>query len=168
MRATYLRQLSDVKISEPTQGQTIVYDRATKKWVNRALDPSAPHTHDDRYYTETEVDDFLEDKLDKASNDPFEGAILSFAGDSTIWKSFSDAGIPRVYRTEFDSSDLVSGKLTVTHSLGVATVNLSLFDSSTYQLMTVANEVKILDDDSIEVDLQGFTVSGTWEVVVIG
>ena len=55
-----LEDLSDVNLTTPAAGDTLVYDDITSKWVNAPIDMS-------EYYTSDEVDGLLDDKVDKVS-----------------------------------------------------------------------------------------------------
>jgi len=89
--------LSDVTITGPADLDILQYDLATGKWVDRSLAEAGiaatGHTHDDRYYTETEVDTALAGKSDTGHSHG--------AGDITSG-TFADARIAKTNITQFN------------------------------------------------------------------
>lgn len=56
--------------------------------------------------------------------------------------------------------------LTVTHNLNVSAIVIQVYDNSSN--LIDPSQTTIVNNNSATVDLTGFTVSGTWTVVVIG
>jgi len=60
-----LHELHDVSAASPEDGDLLAYNSTNRIWENFTPDYAASgHDHDDRYYTETEVDTFLSEKAD--------------------------------------------------------------------------------------------------------
>lgn len=70
------------------------------------------------------------------------------------------------YTTSFDSGDLSSADiLVVTHSLGQKYVLVQVYDNN--DNLIVPDDVELVNTNSLNIDLSGFTVSGTWNIVAI-
>lgn len=70
------------------------------------------------------------------------------------------------YDMTFTSADLTAGVLTVTHSLGESPVLVQVYNNEGRQV--IPSEIEVISANVVEVDLSGFTVSGTWSVIVVG
>lgn len=70
----------------------------------------------------------------------------------------------RIYTRTITSSDLTSGKITVTHGLGQKYVSVTIFDNSDYWI--VPDKFRVLNDTQAEIDLSSFTVTGSWTICI--
>jgi len=68
------------------------------------------------------------------------------------------------YDLAFDSGDLSSSVLTVTHNLGKKIVTVTVYDNSDEQV--IPTKVTATSTTVATVDLTDFTVTGTWNVRV--
>lgn len=75
-------------------------------------------------------------------------------------------GIARLptYTDDFVSGDLSSSKLTVTHNIGTQYVHVTVYDNGND--MVIPTNIDATSTVACEVDLTGFTVTGTWNVRV--
>jgi len=74
-------------------------------------------------------------------------------------------GAVQDYRLSFTSGNLVANILTVTHNLGQDYPSVTIWDNSR---KIQYPEVTSVDANSLTVDFTSWTVSGTWNVVVLG
>lgn len=93
-----LDELHDVSISSPAVGDLVVRNAANTLWKNATLAEAGVsavgHTHDDRYYTETETDTLLNAKAN-LSGATFTGKIntLGVGTESTVAAANGTGGI---------------------------------------------------------------------------
>ncbi len=90
------------------------------------------------------------------------------ASNSAIAAAASAASIDfGTFRETFDNGDLAAGILTVTHSLGNKIAFCQIYNNSDKQI--TPDEITLVNTTSLTVDLSNFgTISGTWNVVVVG
>lgn len=77
----------------------------------------------------------------------------------------SEVNIGRVFRTTFTNANLSSGVLTVTHNLGQQFVVVIVYDNSGAGVMP---QTTTTSANALTLDFSDATVSGTWQVVVVG
>lgn len=104
-----LEALTDTTITSVGDGELLVYDSGTSKWINQTLAEAGVsatgHTHDDRYYTESEVDTLLAGKSSTSHthsvNDLSDVTItsvgtteyLQYSGSAWINRTPAEAGV---------------------------------------------------------------------------
>jgi len=89
-------------------------------------------------------------------------------GTDDDWAALSlSASTTTAYRRSFTDADLAAGILSVTHSLGQKYVSVTIYDDSDKQI--IPSEIFLQNTTQLQIDLTGFgTISGTWNLVVIG
>lgn len=95
-------------------------------------------------------------------------ASLIWDESTDTWKAGwegSEVNLGRVYRTTFTSASLSSGVLTVTHNLGQQYVAIMVYDNSGLGVMP---QTTVTSANALTLDFSDATVTGTWQVVVIG
>lgn len=79
----------------------------------------------------------------------------------------SEIPLARVFRQSFTNASLTAGVLTVTHNLGQQYVRTTIVDNNNREVMP--DEVTFTSGTALAVDLTSFdTLSGTWNIVVVG
>lgn len=90
--------------------------------------------------------------------------VLMFTDDVGTDTVLSTGGSP-THTESFVNGDLVSGVLTVTHSLGNQYVHVTVSDNS--DIMIEPDSITFTDSNNLDIDLSSFgTLTGTWNVVV--
>lgn len=91
-----------------------------------------------------------------------------WSGTDSDWNPLTlSASTAVTYRRSFTNSDLASGILSVTHSLGQKYVSVTIYDDNDKQI--IPSEVFLQNSTQLQIDFTGFgTISGTWNLVVIG
>lgn len=69
------------------------------------------------------------------------------------------------YRNTFSSDSLVAGVLSVTHDLDSDGFICQVYDNNNKQV--IPTDIQQVDTNSLNVDLTGMTVTGTWSVIVL-
>lgn len=95
-------------------------------------------------------------------------ASLIWDESTDSWKAGyegSEVNLGRVFRTTFTSANLSSGVLTVTHNLGQQYVAIMVYDNSGLGVMP---QTTVTSANALTLDFSDVTVSGTWQVVVVG
>lgn len=95
-------------------------------------------------------------------------ASLIWDESTDTWKagfSGSEINLGRVFRTTFTSANLTTGVLTVTHNLGQQFVAVQVFDNTGSAVMP---QLTVTSANQLTLDFSDATVSGTWQVVVVG
>lgn len=95
-------------------------------------------------------------------------ASLIWDESTDTWKAGwegSEVNLGRIYRTTFTSASLSSGVLTVTHNLGQQYVAIMVYDNSGLGVMP---QITVTSANALTLDFSDATVTGTWQVVVIG
>lgn len=88
-------------------------------------------------------------------------------GATTAAAARTNLVVPSIYRTSFTSASLVSNVLTVTHSLGQQIVKVQVSDNN--NAVVIPDGITLTSTTQCTVDLTSFaTISGTWNVVVVG
>jgi hypothetical protein len=89
-------------------------------------------------------------------------------GATTAAQARTNLGTVGVFRQSFTNANLTSGLLTVTHNLGQKYVQVSVYDEADNRTLT-ADNFSATNTNTMTIDLTSFgTLSGTWNVVVIG
>lgn len=71
------------------------------------------------------------------------------------------------YRTSFTNGDLTTGILSVTHNLGEKYVGVHIYDNNDKQI--IPDEISLQSTTALQIELGSYgTLSGTWNLVVIG
>lgn len=80
------------------------------------------------------------------------------------WMFFRGDANPaaRSYSQVVAPTDLVDGKITITHNLGQKFVSVAIFDQDDYFI--VADRYRLLNTNQVEINLSSFTMSGDWTV----
>lgn len=72
-----------------------------------------------------------------------------------------------VYRQAFSNTNLSSGILTATHSLGSIIVNVQVFDNN--NSLIVPDSVTLTDSNNVQINLTSFgTLTGTYNLIITG
>lgn len=70
------------------------------------------------------------------------------------------------YTTDFDSSDLVAGILTVIHNLGSKYVSVTIYDNN--DILIYPDTITATDANTTTINFSSFgTIAGTWNVRII-
>jgi hypothetical protein len=78
---------------------------------------------------------------------------------------FNAPGSPDAYQDDFAVTDLdLDGDLIVTHGLGATPTSVTVYNEN--REIVVPNSVRVIDENNIEVDLDGFNVTDTWEISI--
>lgn len=89
--------------------------------------------------------------------------------DPLSWVSFNSGGgggtTPNAHEQDFDSTNLVAGVLTVDHGLGKKLVSVTVADENYEKI--IPDSIQYVNPDSLTIDLSGFTVNGTWHLLVL-
>jgi hypothetical protein len=97
-------------------------------------------------------------------------AALIWDEANDLWRgglAGTEVALARAYRTSFTNASLVSGVLTVTHNLGQPYCEVRIYDNTGKTV--IPDEITATNANSLSIDLTTFgTLSGTWNVVVIG
>lgn len=68
------------------------------------------------------------------------------------------------YLVNFVDSDLSSGILTVNHNLNIQAPNVVIYDDSSPNIEVIPDEVRFIDNNTVEIDLHSFSVGPyDWE-----
>lgn len=88
--------------------------------------------------------------------------------NGSIWVGMQGgAGSVSSYRQSFDDTNLVSGILTATHSLGNQYNSVTVIDNNDQTI--VPDQITHTNTTSVDIDLTSFgSITGTWQLVVIG
>ncbi len=87
---------------------------------------------------------------------------LIFLFDGTDWNPLS---VVAAFRLAFDNADLAAGVLTVTHSLGFLTQQVTVSDDG--DDVIIPDMINFVDATELTIDLSSFgVITGTWNVVV--
>jgi hypothetical protein len=91
-----------------------------------------------------------------------------WAGNDSDWTALTlSASTTIAYRRSFTNADLSAGILSVTHSLGQKYVSVTIYDENDKQI--IPSEISLQNTTQLQIDFTGFgTISGTWNLVVIG
>jgi len=91
-----------------------------------------------------------------------------WAGTNADWTALTlSASTTVAYRRTFTDVDLSAGILSVTHSLNQKYVSVTIYDDNDKQI--IPSEVFLQNTTQLQIDFTGFgTISGTWNIVVIG
>lgn len=89
-----------------------------------------------------------------------------WSGTNTDWVEVTFAS-SSIYRTSFTDVDLTLGVLSVTHNLGQKYVGVHIYDDNDKQI--IPDEILLQSTTALQIELGSFgTLSGTWNLVVIG
>lgn len=131
-----LASLLDVSLEETVfSGEVLQYDAADEKWENRSLAEAGisavGHTHDDRYYTETEIDAILTAYYTAAQVDSL------LAGKSDVGHTHTEADITDLdHYTDADANLAIDARVTkaFVDALNVDADTLDGIDSTGFSL----------------------------------
>lgn len=165
---TTVSVLEDIQLKKTADSQFLSYNSSKEKWVNLTYTPALTHNHDDRYYIKAELTALFEEKQDAGNNPPVEDGVLIYENGRLIWRTLLQASIAATYRDTFTSADLVGDTLTVIHNLGSAAVVVSVFDNNSSPFRVIPGSVEAIDENTVLIDFHGFSISGTWKVIVQG
>lgn len=84
---------------------------------------------------------------------------------TSIEGHYHTGGAAITYSRTFASTDLASGVLTVTHSLGIELVVVHVFDNT--NKMVMPDEITLIDTNTCSVSVTTMSVAGTWSVKVV-
>ena len=116
--ATLLDELLDVAIASVDEGDYLRY--TSGEWVNAALSKADiadfAHTHDDRYYTESETDFLLESKSDTTHTHDERYYTESEVDSALAGKSDTAHNHDSRYYTETETDSLLAGKSSTGHT----------------------------------------------------
>ena len=93
---------------------------------------------------------------------------LYYCATIGIWKEFTPASTTSAnygWSTTFTSADLVAGILTLTHTLNSETLSVTIKKAD--GKLVEANDVDIVDANTVSVDLLGIPLTGTWTAILI-
>jgi len=103
----------------------------------------------------------------KATNSPSGENVLGYNSAQSLFEWKNTAKVFNSYYSTFTNSDLVSGKLTVHHSLGISHPLVIVYNNN--DEVIIPDSITQVDNDTLEIDLHSFgTLSGTWKVRVGG
>jgi hypothetical protein len=70
------------------------------------------------------------------------------------------------YEREFTASDVVAGGLQVVHNLDSDILHVVFRDGNNLLRLCEDSTVEIVDDNTIDVDVSLFSITGTWKILV--
>jgi hypothetical protein len=89
-------------------------------------------------------------------------------GATTAAAARTNLGATTAFRQSFTNATLTAGVLTVTHNIGQQFVTIAVFDENNKQILTV-DDIVCVSTSVSTIDLTSFgTLTGTWNVLVVG
>jgi len=102
-----IADMTDTNISVPADGEALIYDGASSKWVNEALDALPDQSGSSGYYLTTDGSDASWAELDVPAGTTISGTAPSSPEAGDLWWN-SDTGILYIYYNDGSSSQWVS------------------------------------------------------------